>query len=81
MKTLYFKIWITCGFVKVGNLRFVDGKLDDHFIMGHVRNKGNIYSEITRLREALIPYKELLGNHIPVDDQEIPLFWKGAKPI
>ena len=61
----------------MGNLKFINSKNDDQFIMDHVRNKVNIYSEITKLREALKPYNEFLGNHIHImhmDYLEIPFF-------
>ena len=56
--TLYFKNWVDSGIECIGHLRFVNGVLDEHFIYQNVRQKRNIFSEISRLKQALSMYKE-----------------------
>ena len=60
--TLYFKSWIECSLLKIGDLKFLDGKIDENFVMQKVKMKANILSELHRLNLALKPYKNLLAN-------------------
>ena len=73
--TLFFKGWNECNLVKVGNLKFVNGKVDDEFILQTVQNKTNIIAEIAMIKKALKPYKLLLGDHDPESNTVIPLFY------
>ncbi|MCP3901869.1 MAG: reverse transcriptase family protein, partial [Desulfobacteraceae bacterium] len=72
--TLLFKGWNECGLVKVGNLKFVNGTVDDEFIFHTVRRKANIIAEISMIKKALKPYKHLIGDHEPQNNRDIPLF-------
>ncbi len=72
--TLLFKGWNECGLVKVGNLKFVNGTVDDEFIFHTVRRKANIIAEILMIKKALKPYKHLIGDHEPHNNRDIPLF-------
>lgn len=65
--TLYFKNWIDSGILYIGQLCFTDGKLDENYIYNVIRNKVNIFSEVSLLKQALKPYMEVIGNHDPND--------------
>ena len=80
-KTLLFKSWIKSNIIKLSNLKFVNGKLDQQFILANVADKRNIFSEISLLAEALKPYKQYLDNSIYTPDTELPYFWKNEQPM
>jgi hypothetical protein len=80
VKVLFYRNWINCNVLKIRNLKFVDGILDDQYLMRIIRNKTNIFSEISRLRQALKPYKIYLGDHDPDNDTCLPVFWRDSKP-
>ena len=48
------------GVNRIGDLRFVDGKLDTNFKYQQITQMRNILSEILMVREALLPYQETL---------------------
>ena len=60
--------------MKIGNLIFIDGILDDRYILKSVRNKQNIFSEISSLKSALKPFKEYLKNQEHVLESDLPIF-------
>ena len=55
--TLMFTEWIKSGLLKVGNLKFNEGTLDENYIYQKVKNKSNIISEVTIVKKALKNYK------------------------
>ena len=61
---LCLRKWIRSGVNKIGDLRFVDGKLDIHYMYRKITSHINIYSEVLTCREALLPYQESLRNMI-----------------
>jgi hypothetical protein len=81
--TLFFKHWLQCKIFKIGNLRFIEGKLDEQYILEKVENKTNIYSEISILRDALKHYKQHISNHNPDEhgDTNMPVFLSNGNPI
>ena len=80
-KTLFFQSWIKSNIIKLSNLKFVNGKLDQQFILDKVADKRNILSEISLLVEALRPYRQYLNNSDHVPDTELPYFWKKGQPF
>jgi hypothetical protein len=60
---LFFKSFIKCGIFKVKNLHFRNGILDENYIYENVKDKTNIFREISILRRALKPFKQYVGNH------------------
>ena len=72
--TLYYKRWIDAGIVKLCNLRFIDGILDEQYIYDTVNDKVNILSEISKLKLALKPFTQFIGTHRPNGDNYLPLF-------
>ena len=69
---LFHRNWIRSGVYRIGDLRFVDGKLDTNFIFQKIRLSRNIRSEILIVREALFPFRETLRslqNFNPTCDQ------------
>ena len=57
---LFLRNWIRSGVNRIGDLRFLDGKLDIDFMYQKIRQRRNILSEILIVREALLPYQETL---------------------
>ena len=78
---LYYKRWIDVGILKVNNLRFVNGILDENFIYTKVVYKTNILAEVSKLKIALRPYRQYIGDHEPVQDDYLPLFYNKGKAI
>jgi hypothetical protein len=78
---LMFKAWIECKLIKIKNLRFINGILDDQYIFNVVRNHSNILAEINILRKALKTYQMFIGSHEPDNDTHIPKFQFKGKAI
>ena len=57
---LFLRNWIRSGINKIGDLKFVDGKLDTDFIFRKIRLQTNILTEILLCRDALLPYQDEL---------------------
>jgi len=57
---LFFRNWIRSGVNYIYDLRFIDGVLDTEYMYRKIVNKNNIWSEILRVKKALLPYRELL---------------------
>ncbi len=71
-KVLFLRNWIRSGINMVKDLRFIEGKLDETFVYQTVENKNNILMEIMLMKQALLPYREVLKNIdtlIPVQEQ------------
>ena len=60
---LFFRNWIRSGVRKISQLKFIDGILDEKHIYENVRCKQNIYIEIQIVKQALLPYRNLLKRH------------------
>ena len=60
---LYFPSFISEGILRVRDLTFKNGAVDEHFLYNKIKNKKDIYREVFLLKQALKPYKNLLGNH------------------
>ena len=50
---LFLRNWIRSGVNRIGDLRFLDGKLDTNFMYQKIRQRRNIISEILIVRETL----------------------------
>ena len=74
ISTLHFDRWISAGIVKIKNLRFIDGILDENFVYAIVRDKRDILSEMSKLKLALKPYAQYIGSNEPCEDTHVPLF-------
>ena len=57
---LFLRNWIKSGVNKVRDLSFVDEKLNMDRMYDIIEHKGNIYTEILTVREALLSYQEYL---------------------
>ena len=57
---MFLRNWIRSGVNRIGDLKFIDGKLDTHYMYRKIRLKTNILSEMLICREALLPYQENL---------------------
>ena len=71
-KLLFFKNWMNVNIFYVGNLKFSNGILDEEYVHHMVKNKANILIEIGKLKKALKPYREFLGNYEPVLHLNVP---------
>ena len=54
---LFFKEWIEAGIIKISNLQFINGKLDEEYIFTKIRNKHDIYSQIFLVKKCLATYR------------------------
>ena len=80
-KLLYYKNWIVAGITCVGNLRFVDGMIDENYIYNIVQNKVNIIVEVGKLKKALKPYRLYIGDHEPTQNIDLPYFIYNEKEL
>ena len=60
--------------MKIKNLRFKNGTLDENFIYETITNKTNIFHQLSILKLALKPYKQLLNDNIPNPDKSLPQY-------
>ena len=67
---LMFRNWIRSGIRKISDLSFLNGKLNDAYIFTKVREKQNIFSEISILKKALSPYIDILKNISAIPNEE-----------
>ena len=79
--TLFFRRWIDAGIVKISNLRFIDGVLDEKYVYDTVSDKVNILSEVSKLKVALKPYTQYIGTHRPINDDYLPLFYANGQDV
>ena len=80
-QTLYFKTWSDCGLKCIGNLRFIEGEIDQDYIHQMLSVKQNIFSEIRQLQLALKPYKAFIGNHEPVINLTPSIYLRAGETI
>ena len=75
--TLYFKEWIHAGIIHVHDIKFINGKIDCNFIYEKVKNKRNIFHEISILSKVLAPFRCDINTHTPVSESSIifPLYF------
>ena len=71
---LFYKNWINSKLIKLSNLRFINGQLDEYYIYNKVKVRTNIFREISILRKALQPYSHILGTHNAVECMDLPLY-------
>ena len=74
--TPYFKEWICAGITHVHDIKFKNGKVDCDFVYEKVKNRRNIFHEITILNKVLAPYKDYINMHTPVSESKtaFPLY-------
>ena len=66
--TIYFKEWIHAGIIHVHDLKFIDGRIDCNYVFEKVKNKRNIFHEISTLNKVLAPYRDDIDIHTPVTE-------------
>lgn len=79
--TLNFKSWIDSGILYIGNLRFINGAIDETYVHRKLTKKNNILSELYMLKQALKPYAYYLGNHEPIEQCNVPVFNSSSNEI
>jgi hypothetical protein len=52
-------------------LKLDNGVIDENFIYEKVKNKANIFSEVTVMRQSLKKYCDIIGNHQPTPTTKI----------
>ena len=52
--------------LRVRDLKFVESKLDQNYLLNRLRNKSSLFTVIKHIITALRPYMYLLNNHTPV---------------
>ncbi len=70
---LFFNSWIEDGIVMVSDLRFIGGVLDDAYIYNKLKDRRNIFSEMSKVKEALKPFKNLLTEQQMVAQENLEL--------
>jgi hypothetical protein len=60
---LLFKSFINCNIIKVSDLKFTNHKIDQQYLFEKLTDKRNVFQEITRLTQALKPYRLLINHH------------------
>ena len=63
--TLYSKEWIDNNIIFVKDILIIEGRISVEYIYEKLKNKGNIFTDITQLNVALKPYKHLITNNVP----------------
>ena len=66
-RALFLRNWVRSGIMTISDLHFTNGKLNEEHIYNNVIFKHNIYAEITIVKNALLPYKDILTN-APIQD-------------
>ena len=62
-ETLFFKNWISSGFVHLRSLKFINGNIEETYIYNKTSDKRNIYCEILVIKNAILPYKTILAEY------------------
>ena len=70
---LFLRNWIRSGIRNVGDIIFVNGIPDAHYIYQKLVCKENMYSEILMIMEALRPYQQVLKEFQEIDTNIITL--------
>ena len=78
---LFLRNWIRSGVNKIGDLKFVDGKLDTDFIFRKIRLQTNILTEIFLCRDALLPYQDELKTMLNSNENENQCKHTKSKPF
>ena len=58
---LFFRNWIKSGIIYVRDLKFNNGKLDINHMYEIIEEKRNVISQLYEVRQALLPYKNILA--------------------
>ena len=64
-KVLYFVNWVQSGIIRVRDLKIVNGKLDERYIMQTLKKKHNCYCEVMQIKQALKNYLGIVVNNTP----------------
>ena len=49
--------------------------MDENYVYGKVTQRRDIFSEISKLKQALKPFRAFIGDHEPSDDNYVPLYY------
>ena len=73
--TLFLSNWIKSGIIYIKDLNFLNRKLDEKYIYNTVKLKNNILIEISQVKLALNPYKDIMLS-IPINNEADERFLK-----
>ena len=78
---MFSSAFIKSNILKVCDLKFIHGKLDQKYIHNVVSDKRNIFKDISLLNKALKPYNLIMDDHTPLHnvDEEQQCFLKKCK--
>ena len=83
--TLFLSNWIKSGIIYIKDLNFLNGKLDEKYIYNTVNLKNNILIEISQVKLALNPYKDIMlsipNNARPINNEADERFLNGSLRI
>ncbi len=57
---LLLRNWIRSGVNNVGDLKYINGDLDEAYVYTIIQNQTNIHAEIMMMKKALAPFRRLL---------------------
>ena len=78
---LFLRNWIRSGVNKVGDLKFVDGKLNIDYIFQKIRLQANILTESLLCRDALLPYQNELRAMLESNSSDYQCKHTKSKPF
>ena len=78
---LFLRNWIRSGVNRVGDLKFVDGKLNIDYIFQKIRLQANILTESLLCGEALLPYQNELKAMLESNSSDYPCKHTKSKPF
>ena len=81
---IFLSNWIKHGIIYVKDLAFNRGVLDINYVYKLIKNKGNILIELSEIKEALRPFRNLLkqiSETRPINDDNLQYLYWNAKQI
>ena len=81
---IFLSNWIKHGIIYVKDLAFNRGVLDINYVYKLIKNKGNILIELSEIKEALRPFRNLLkqiSEARPINDDNLQYLYWNAKQI
>ena len=68
---MYLSNWIKSGIIYIKDLIFEGSNLDEHFLLTKIKHKINIFIEILELKQALLPFADLIRQNDNLQQQKV----------